>query len=70
MASLMIHGMDTAWASSNGALLSAQVDTEAFVEGLASNLVQAPSGAQGEWIEIIPAQPLDLSARRRVVLGV
>lgn len=63
MSSLLVHNMDTAWTSSDEALLQVTVDNQTFfVEGAASNHIAAPSGALNAFAEFVPGSPLDLSS--------
>lgn len=61
MSSLLIHDLDTAWTSSNVALLLATADTQTFVAGSASNRLEAPAGAAAVFAEFVPGAPLDLT---------
>lgn len=54
--------MDSAWASSNNALLDVSVDSATyFVEGAGSNKLAASGGASNQYAEFVPPGPLDLS---------
>jgi hypothetical protein len=63
MGSLLIHAMDTAWISSNGAVLQVSADPT-VVEGpyTATNLYSAGPGALNATAEFQPGTPLDLTA--------
>ena len=63
MSSLVVHDMDTAWASTAPGVLDVSADSQAFVgDGEASNRLVARAGATGASAEFVPAAPLDLSA--------
>jgi len=62
MSNLLIHDMDTAWTSSNPAVLQVAVDTQKlFGEDMTSNRLTAQSGALNAFAEFIPGAPLNLS---------
>jgi hypothetical protein len=63
MSGLLIHALDTAWTSSNPAVLQVTIDPT-LVEGpfTASNLLVASDAALNATAEFQPAAPLDLSA--------
>ena len=61
MSATMIHTMDTAWTSSNLALLDVAVDTAVTIgESTGSNRFRA-NGAANQTVVFTPAVPLDLS---------
>lgn len=62
MSNRLVHDMDTAWNSSNAAVLQVSVDNQSFVgEGPASNLLAAQSGAFNAFAEFVPVSAIDLS---------
>jgi hypothetical protein len=71
MSSLLIHDLDTAWASSSPGTLTVTVDTATFSgAGAASNRLTARAGAINQFAEIILPAPLDLRAFEELRLSV
>lgn len=60
MSGLLVHDMETAWASSDQSLLGVSRDAQVFVEGAACNRLEAQPGARGESLYFTPGTPLDL----------
>jgi len=62
MSNLLVHDMDTAWISSDPALLQVVIDNQTFMgAGAASNRLAAQAGALNLFAEFTPGAPLDLS---------
>jgi hypothetical protein len=62
MSSLLVHDMDTVWASLAPPLLQLAPDTEVSVQGAASMRLTAQTGATNAVAEFVPAVALDLNA--------